>query len=160
MGCKIDHKDSHKFIITERLCQRYDYSHKGNRFFTHPENSTKKAEKKHHGYNDDVTYASLAHKRETFKFASLAYELQNALINSFCTINDPESSTYDKHKGNDACLLAESLVQGREYLPGLWLTSRHEPGRNGTQNKNEEYDYIGIRNFEFHRLMDIMFVAG
>ena len=110
MGCKIDHKDSYELIITQRLCQRYYHCDKGNSFFTHTENGTEKAEKKHHGYNDDVTYASPAHKREPLKFARLANELQNTVIYSFCTVNDPESPTYYKHEGNDSCLLAESFV--------------------------------------------------
>ena len=121
----IHHAYTHEIIISKRPGKRNHYSNESNRLLAHSEYGPEEAEQKHNESDHNVPYAQLADKSEPFKTLNLRYKLHDTVIDSLRTIDNPECSSDDQHKGNDAGLLAESLIQRREHLPRLRLATRH-----------------------------------
>ena len=142
----IHHAYTHEIIISKRPGKRNHDSNECYRLLAHSEYGSEKAEQKHNESDHNVPYAQLADKSEPFKTPDLGNELHDPFINRFSTVDNPECSSDDQHKGNNAGLLAESLIQRREHLPRLRLATRHKPGRDSAYQQYREYDHICIRN--------------
>ena len=127
MGSDIDHAYANDLIITERFCQWDHHSNEGDGLLAHAEDGTEDSEQQHHKNYYDVADAELSDKRKSLQSAGLGYESCDSGINSLCTVHHPECASDNQNEGNDSCLLAESLKEGREHLPGLRHTAWYKP---------------------------------
>ena len=146
MRSDIHHAYTHEIIISKRPGKRDHNCYESDRLLAHSEYGSEEAEQKHNESDHNVPYSQLADKSEPFKTLDLGNELHDSLINSLSAVDNPECSSDDQHKGNDAGLLAESLIQRGKHLPGLRLATRHKPGSDSAYQQNREYDHICIRN--------------
>ena len=147
------HAHTSKVIIAKRSGKRNDNGNKGNCLLTHAENGTKHAEKQHDKGDDNVTHAKGSDKLITLQGLHLGYELHDTVVDSLCTVHDPERSSDNEHERYDTRLLAESLIQGGKHLPCLRFAPWDKPCGDGTDKQNCKNDYVCIRNLELSHIL-------
>ena len=108
VGGHIHHQHAHESVIAHGHDQRDDDAHERNRFLAHPENGPREGKK--HRQRD---------KHENVPLADSGDEPLDARLHRPGRVQQPEGSAHDQDEDDDAGLLHEPVIDGRQHLPRL-----------------------------------------